>query len=228
MAAGMASGSLLASTIPLKVLLAIGLLLGLGGLLSFLHLGRKRNAWRAVLHLKKSWLSREILLAGLFGVSWAITAGWIWLGNASVALWPMALLGLATVYSMGRVYLLRSVPGWNNWRTPLSFFLSAIVLGTLGMNLFLPGSAWVIVAGIAMLAELGLSLSTRDAARDTASRGRIILLLLTVLGCLLIIFTRSSSGIWQASLLFGMALAAEVIGRCQFYNRRRPFPMQTS
>jgi hypothetical protein len=45
-AAGMAVFSLALSPIPLPVLLAIGFLLVMGGLISFLHLGRKRNAWR--------------------------------------------------------------------------------------------------------------------------------------------------------------------------------------
>ena len=72
MAAGMAVCSLLLSSIPVPVLLAIGILLISGGSISFLHLGRKRNAWRSVIHLKKSWLSREVLMAGLFGVTWVV------------------------------------------------------------------------------------------------------------------------------------------------------------
>ncbi len=225
MAAGMAAACLVTSPIPVGVLLAIGLLLGGGGVLSFWHLGHKRNAWRAVIHVKKSWLSREVLLACLFGTTWAVTAGWIGLGKASVSRWPMALLGIATVYCMGQVYLLRAVPPWNSWRTPLGFFLSVVVLGALGMNLLLPGFGWVIAAGIAILAELGLTLSDQYAAKHAAGQWRIGLLLLAILGCLLTIFAPLSPLIWQNIILFALALAAESIGRWQFYNRRRPFPM---
>ncbi len=35
-------------------------------LISFLHLGKKQRSFRAILNLKQSWLSREILLSGLF------------------------------------------------------------------------------------------------------------------------------------------------------------------
>ena len=38
----------------------IGACLGAGMLASFAHLGTKRNAWRALSHLRKSSLSREI------------------------------------------------------------------------------------------------------------------------------------------------------------------------
>jgi anaerobic dimethyl sulfoxide reductase subunit B (iron-sulfur subunit) len=52
--------------------LFVGACLGLGGFFSFAHLGAKRNAWRAPFHLKKSWLSREILFVGLFGIGWLV------------------------------------------------------------------------------------------------------------------------------------------------------------
>ena len=38
----------------------------LGAGLSASHLGRRARAWRAALHLDKSWLSREIILSGGF------------------------------------------------------------------------------------------------------------------------------------------------------------------
>ena len=40
----------------------------LGFFLSTLHLGKKLRAWRSVLHIKSSWLSREIVLFSLFYV----------------------------------------------------------------------------------------------------------------------------------------------------------------
>ena len=87
-AVGLTVCSLAFASVPTLVWLAVGILWGVGGLISFLHLGRKRNAWRAVIHLKKSWLSREILLAGLFGAAWAMTAGSQWFWKASPNPWP--------------------------------------------------------------------------------------------------------------------------------------------
>ena len=147
MAAGMAVWGLVFSALPQPVLLAIGILLGVGGLISFLHLGRKRNAWRAVIHIKKSWLSREILMAGLFGLTWALTAGLGWLHKASPSPWLMAILGLGLIYSMAQVYLIRAVPSWNSWRTPAAFSLSATTLGILGVMLSSPNFGWGIHCG---------------------------------------------------------------------------------
>ena len=54
--------------------LIVGVSLGVGLLVSFAHLGTKRNAWHVLTNLRRSWLSREILFAGLFGLGWLITA----------------------------------------------------------------------------------------------------------------------------------------------------------
>jgi NAD-dependent dihydropyrimidine dehydrogenase PreA subunit len=42
--------------------------LALAALFSSLHLGKPLRAWRALLNIKKSWLSREILFFSLFGI----------------------------------------------------------------------------------------------------------------------------------------------------------------
>jgi anaerobic dimethyl sulfoxide reductase subunit B len=224
MAAGLAVFSLRLSPIPSPVLLAIGGLIGMGGLISFLHLGRKRNAWRAGIHLKKSWLSREILIAGLFIAAWAMTAGLQWIWNIAASPWPMAILGLVLIYSMSRVYLLRAVPAWNSWRTNTSFFLSATVLGALGMMLADPYPTWFIVGGLAMAAEAGLMLTAQSAAFDKASQLRFALLGLGITGSLLAVIFPQASVPWLSVPLFLIALTAEVIGRWQFYTKRLPFP----
>ena len=51
-----------------------------------------------------------------------------------------ALLGLALIDCMAQVYRLHSVPAWDSWRTELRFFLSAALLGILGMT---PLLAWM-------------------------------------------------------------------------------------
>jgi anaerobic dimethyl sulfoxide reductase subunit B len=223
-AVGMAVGSLALPTLPLPLLLAIGILLGVGGLTSFLHLGRKRNAWRAVIHLKKSWLSREILMAGLFGATWAATAGVHWLGVGHPNPWPMALLGLGLVYTMGRVYHLRAVASWNSWRTLAAFFLSTLVLGSLGVSLAAPHPRWLIAAGIGMAAELGLMLMAQPGITGTASGLRTALLGMGIVGSLLMAIAPQAKQTWPAILILFVALVAEIIGRWQFYAARLPFP----
>lgn len=223
-AVGMALCGLLLSAITFPAVLSIGILLAAGGLLSFLHLGKKHNAWRAVTHLKKSWLSREILVAGMFGASWIVTAGWGWLHTATPSYWLMAILGVGLVYSMSRVYRLRAVPKWNTWRTQAAFFLSTIILGMLGLRLFAPMLVWVWIAGVALALELGLSLNSGSAIGSMMSSLRTIFLGLGILGVILISVFPRFSGEWMVAVVLVLALVEEAIGRWKFFGERVAFP----
>ncbi|MCP4661755.1 MAG: dimethyl sulfoxide reductase anchor subunit [bacterium] len=70
--------------------------------LSTLHLGWKRRAWRALLNLRGSWLSREILLiagfVGLVAAQWLFAPGGAWLLRLAVP------VGFAALYAVDRVY----------------------------------------------------------------------------------------------------------------------------
>jgi anaerobic dimethyl sulfoxide reductase subunit B len=228
MAAGMALGLLALSSVPKQAILSIGILLAFGGLISLLHLGRKRNAWQAVIHLSKSWLSREVLIAGLFGVSWIVTIGWGWVHNTDPSYWPMAVLGIGLVYSMSQVYRLRAVPSWNTWRTQASFFLSAIVLGLLSLRLFTVVPGWEWISALAMLAELSLALTSRQRLSSVLEAPRILLLGLGILGVVLMSILSQGSGRWIIALIFSLSLVEEVIGRWQFYAGRKPFPISSN
>ena len=150
-------------SIPLIPYLIIGACLGIGGFFSFAHLGAKRNAWRAPFHLKKSWLSREILFVGLFGAGWL--AGFV----LPEMKWVTSLLGVGLIYSMAKVYQLRTMPAWNTWRTMAGFFVTSVLLGQLlMMNLLGAKSGDFAVWGIMLccwLVELGLILSAKPKAR---------------------------------------------------------------
>lgn len=109
---------------------------------SLLHLGTPLNAWRAIANLRSSWLSREILFTLLFALLAALFAVLHWLGLGTGwlrgLLWLLAALagGLAW-YAMLRVYLLRTVPSWDNWMTPVMFAISLLLLGGLGAGIAL-------------------------------------------------------------------------------------------
>jgi anaerobic dimethyl sulfoxide reductase subunit B len=225
-AVGLAMCGLVLSPLPLPVLLSIGILQAMGGLISFLHLGRKRNAWRSIIHLKKSWLSREIMLSGLFGAAWVVAVALQGFRKISSSPWPMAIFGLGLIYCMTRVYLLRAVPSWNSWRTPMAFFLSVAILGTLGINVAVPHLGWSIIAGIGMAAEMGLILTQKSAGVDIASRLRTALLGVGMIGTLLMAIIAQANQAGLAIPIFLVALAAEGIGRWQFYAGRKPFPMR--
>ena len=122
-----------------RALLAIGPVLVLGLIASFFHLGNPLNAYNAIANVGTSWLSREIFS----GVAFAVVGGafafmqWRKIGSASqrnLLAVLAALIGLVLVFSMSNVYLLRTVPVWDSVLTPVSFFTTTFLLGTLAMG----------------------------------------------------------------------------------------------
>jgi anaerobic dimethyl sulfoxide reductase subunit C (anchor subunit) len=127
-----------------RSLLAIGgtLVLGMGA--SLLHLGSPLNAYLAIGNLGTSWLSREITFGVGFAGLGALFALMQWrkvgsFGARQVVALLAALVGLALVYSMSQVYMLPAQPAWNSLATPVSFFATTVLLGSLAM-----GSAFVL------------------------------------------------------------------------------------
>jgi anaerobic dimethyl sulfoxide reductase subunit C (anchor subunit) len=122
-----------------RALIAIFGVLALGMLASFLHLGNPFSAYRAVTNLGTSWLSREILFGVLFLVFGVVYAFLQWRKIGSITVrnvfaWIAALLGVGLVFSMSRIYMLFSQPAWNTIATPISFFVTTLLLGTLAMG----------------------------------------------------------------------------------------------
>jgi len=74
----------------------------IGLILSSIHLGKKMRAWRSVLNIKNSWLSREILGYGLFlgsALVWFIIPEYRFIAYTSV------LFGFGTSYIIDKVYI---------------------------------------------------------------------------------------------------------------------------
>lgn len=123
-----------------RALLAIGPVLVLGIIASFLHLGNPLNAPLAILNFGNSWLSREIVFAVLFGVLGAAFAIMQWrkigsMNLRSVIAWAAAIIGLLQVFSMAMVYMLPLQPYWNTlFGTPLAFFAATFLLGSLAIG----------------------------------------------------------------------------------------------
>ena len=126
----------LAEVLPVHCVAA--LLLGLTALAaSTCHLGRPRYAFRAVLGLKHSWLSREIVAFGAFSGLATIYAGCNWFWSASHGhSWLSEAIGTAVVASgilavfcSVMVYQCTRRPFWNAAYVHGKFFLTAAWLG---------------------------------------------------------------------------------------------------
>lgn len=139
----------------LHLITAFGLgALGLVG--SLFHLGRPRYAYRALIGLRTSWLSREILGFSVFAGFASLYAGLPWLPGCLSTLLSDETLGVCVVVSgiaaLGcsvMVYASTNRPYWNWTRTTVRFLLSAAWLG-LPVSLLLGclGSSFAMADGV--------------------------------------------------------------------------------
>jgi anaerobic dimethyl sulfoxide reductase subunit C (anchor subunit) len=209
-----------------RALLAIGPVIVLGILASLGHLGNPINAPRAVTNIGSSWLSREIFFTMLFMALGAIFAFLQWRKRASFAIrnaiaWLAALVGIVLVYSMSRIYMLDTQPAWNTFGTPLAFYATTFLLGSLAM-----GSAFV--ANYAYVKKKEPSCATAqcqlvcDVARWIAVATVVLLgveLVVAPLQLSYLISNGSAIGIQSVSMLwsqfgtlFGLRLAVAFVG----------------
>jgi len=112
--------------------------MGVALLASLTHLNNIVNVVRAVPNLGTSWLSREVVVAVVFVVLAIVYTFMQWRKVSSNAVrtiigWITALMGVALVYSMSKVYMVRTQPAWNNFATPSSFAVTALLLGALAV-----------------------------------------------------------------------------------------------
>jgi formate dehydrogenase iron-sulfur subunit len=135
--------------------------------ISAMHLGRPAYAWRAVKMWRRSWLSREVLLYGLFfgglvafaGLSIAailpasqlrtvvdrLPAMHFLLHSESLQIvaWVAAFLSVGGTVCSAYIYLVPARPAWNMVHTPLDFLISTALLGSLLTSALRMGSNWV-------------------------------------------------------------------------------------
>jgi anaerobic dimethyl sulfoxide reductase subunit B (iron-sulfur subunit) len=223
------------STTFLRLLppLVVGGCLGAGALASLAHLGTKRKALNMLRNLRRSWLSREVLFVGLFGLGWLITPLEIALsGRAGPELMGIsAALGLALVYSMAQVYRLPTVSGWNTWRTNAGFMASSLLLGIALMSMLLSyeprltGSRasslqWTITGiGIAIFLLVQLALMQRSSASSDVYQIRRALIGFAIILSISLISLPATRG-WVSLLVLLIALVEETMGRWSFYRAR--------
>lgn len=154
---------------------------------STFHLGRPRYAYRALLGLRHSWMSREILAFGLFAALACMFAAMVSLptrwspareaidlfGLGVVASGATAIFGSIMIYAtLGRIY-------WSFSRTATRFMLTAALLG--------PATVWLSAA------LLALARPSTDSTALLESVGLIFCPALLVIAC--------AKLIWEAALL---------------------------
>jgi DMSO reductase anchor subunit len=102
---------------------------------SMLHLGRPLHAWRAVIGLRTSWLSREIVIFSIFAGLAVGDAASFWVkalrglnpGGLGVA---VAVSGLFGVFCSVLIYHDTRRAFWRGWPVGLKFYGTTALLGT--------------------------------------------------------------------------------------------------
>jgi len=196
----MASGVGRAS-LSLPTFLAIA---GLAGAASTLHLGRKFRAWRALLNVRRSWLSREVaLFAAFVAVSvWHLsgieTPGWS--GAAA------GVLGFALLYAMDRVYDVTQTPGLavHSGGMLLTGLLAAAIAASVP-------AAWMGIVGLKAVLYL-----RRKWWGGVPRRPLWAIVRLGAGLAALPLFMMATSQAWVAAALVVLTLG-EVVDRCEFY-----------
>ncbi|MEZ9329286.1 dimethyl sulfoxide reductase anchor subunit family protein [Vibrio breoganii] len=150
--------------VPMFFLWAI---MGIGFLFSTTHLGSPLRAFNAFNMLGSAWLSNEVF----FGAAFFAVGGLQWLlsvlkkGGAGVQKLLMLVamaLGIIFMYSMIRVYMIDTVPTWNNIYTPMSFVMTMVVTGLLFSQwviVFANDSKFTVDRNIAILAVIAIGIS---------------------------------------------------------------------
>lgn len=113
-------------------------IMGLALLASLLHLNNLGNVFKAVPNLGSSWLSREVVVSVTFVIAAALFTLLQWRkigssGMRTVIGWIAAVIGLVQTYAMGMVYMIRTQPAWNTPATPITFFVTSLLLGVLAV-----------------------------------------------------------------------------------------------
>jgi anaerobic dimethyl sulfoxide reductase subunit C (anchor subunit) len=137
---GVAGGSA-GGEVRLTFLLGVLGLMAAATALSFFHLDRPTRAFRVLSNIGSSWLSREILFEiGFMGITGLLGfCEWRRIGGAVFLKTLFVLGGLAGVLfllAMTKLYMLPAVPAWNHPSMPISFLLTALVLGISASTVF--------------------------------------------------------------------------------------------
>jgi DMSO reductase anchor subunit len=147
---------------------------------SLAHLGRPHLAWKAIIGVRHSWVSREIIVLSLFTGLTAIHALVMLLGGSS-SVWLGAGAAAAGVAAVGCSVAIYAATGRRWWRTPALAvrFGATVASGALGVELIARPALAVAAAcaattAVALVFELAV-LRHRRAPRSELGQTAVLL-----------------------------------------------------
>jgi Fe-S-cluster-containing dehydrogenase component/DMSO reductase anchor subunit len=205
---------------------AVAVALGLVALgASLLHLGRPHLAFRAVLGLRRSWLSREIVAFGGFAAAAALAAL-----RPSPALGAIAAgLGIAGVACSVMVYAATRRASWSVGITGAKFALTTAILGAATAHVLTDdprvAHGFIATLGAKLALELALLARARDRHHGALQRSarlqlgplRRVLATRLALGAGALAIALADPGVIAAAAALVCALAGELCERHLFF-----------
>jgi len=231
--------------VPMFILWVI---MGLGFVFSSTHLGSPLRAINAFNQLGIAWLSNEVFLGAAFfavgGLQWLLSV----LNKGGVALQKLLMLvamvfGAMFMFAMINVYMINTVPTWNNIYTPLSFMMTMVVAGMLLAQFVIvlaKDSSFCLERTIAVLAVVAVMVSLVATVGKASLIGdvqssimkaselvdglgcylgiQVALLMLGLLVWLLPMLNKKQVNATNLSVALVLIVASELIGRGLFYS----------
>ncbi|MDD1822997.1 dimethyl sulfoxide reductase anchor subunit [Photobacterium sp. ZSDE20] len=231
--------------VPMFILWA---LMGLGFMFSTTHLGSPLRAFNAFNQLGSAWLSNEVFFGAAFfavgGLQWLLSV--VKKGGVAIqkALMVGAMvLGVIFMYAMINVYMINTVPTWDNIYTPMSFIMTMVVGGLLLSQfviVFANDSRFTVDRNITMLAVIAVAInllvtvsklnligdiqtSAAKASELVDGLGSYVILQVALLMASLLIWilpmlNKAKVNPVNLGLALLLFLASELIGRGLFYS----------
>ncbi|UOE84198.1 dimethyl sulfoxide reductase anchor subunit family protein [Vibrio splendidus] len=231
--------------VPMFILWA---LMGLGFMFSTTHLGSPLRAFNAFNQLGSAWLSNEVFFGAAFfavgGLQWLLSV----LKKGGVAIQKALMvgamvLGVIFMYAMINVYMINTVPTWDNIYTPLSFIMTMVVGGLLLSQFVIVlanDSRFTVDRNITMLAVIAVAISLLvtvgklnligDIQTSAAKASELVdglgsyvilqvaLLMASLLIWILPMLNKAKVNPVNLGLALVLFLASELIGRGLFYS----------
>ena len=127
------------SRVPVTILFLTVCIASIG---AHFHLSRPFFSVLAIRNFGSSWLSREITFTILLLLSMAALTGLHWFVEGRRTLksrlgWIAILFGLATIYSMARIYMLPTQIFWNSTGEVFSDYATMLILGGVALSAIL-------------------------------------------------------------------------------------------
>ena len=232
-----------------RSLLLLSLALAVVGLgFSVFHLGRPLGAWRAFLNLRRSWMSREIVVFGMFppllATAVALAFGAPISKSAQLTHLLRAgletgapIIGLLGVFCSVMIYHDTHRPLWHLRRSLPLFFGTMLTLGAAGAAIILPSASLltmvILVSSAKLLVEIltirHVTDRTLTPLKKTAllitgkfqhvAMVRLVCLVLGGIGLpLLLTVNTFASPLPVAAVAFAVLLFGELLERCLYFT----------